>query len=318
MIIAITGATGFIGNELVLKHLELGNSVRVLTRKTRNLLNIPEEVQLFNVDLSGDCELLSDFVKDVDVLYHCAAEIRDESKMYHVNVKGTQNLVDAASGIIKHWVQLSSTGVYGNPENVVLNEATPTHPKNIYEVTKLQSDELVIKAGKDNKFTYTILRPSNVFGIGMKNQSLFQLIKTVDKGLFFFIGKRGSIANYISVENVINAMVLCGTMKNARGRIYIISESISMESFIGIICKALNKPLPKIRLPRFLLKFIALIGSLVPRNPLTLSRIDALSRRLEYSSQCIVQELNYIHQVSMEEGLTRLVLYYKSVIENAH
>jgi len=47
-----------------------------------------------------------------------AAEILDESKMFKINVIGTQNLVNASTGIIKHWVQLSSTGVYGKIKSV--------------------------------------------------------------------------------------------------------------------------------------------------------------------------------------------------------
>jgi nucleoside-diphosphate-sugar epimerase len=316
--IAITGATGFLGNELVLKHLELGNSVRILTRGNKNLIIFPKEVQIFNGDLTAYGVVLDNFVKDVDVLYHCAAEIRDESKMYQVNVVGTQNLINTASGYVKHWVQLSSTGVYGNPSTGIITEVTPVNPKNIYEITKLRSDEIVIKAGNENKFSYTILRPSNVFGRGMKNQSLYQLIKAIDNGLFFFIGNRGASANYISVENVVNAMILCGQIQGAKGKIYNLSDWVSMEQFILLISNELNKPFPKIRLPKFLLKSIALIGDLIPRNPLTLSRVEALTNRCIYSSALIIKELNYSHCVSMEEGLRRLILFYNRTIKNSY
>jgi nucleoside-diphosphate-sugar epimerase len=315
--IAITGATGFIGNELVLKHLELGNSVRILTRRNKNSIIFQKDVKIFNGDLTGDRVLLDSFVKDVDVLYNCAAEIRDESKMHQVNVMGTQNLVNAAGGYVKHWVQLSSTGVYGNPSTGIITEVTPVDPKNTYETTKLRSDEIVIKAGNNNLFSYTILRPSNVFGSRMKNQSLYQLIRAIDNGLFFFMGKKGASANYISVENVVNALILCGQVQNAKGKIYILSDWMAIERFILLISDGLNKPFPKIRLPKFLLTSIASIGNLIPGFPITSSRVKALTNRHIYSSALIIKELNYSHYVSMEEGLLGLVLSYNRSINNS-
>ena len=57
------------------------------------------------------------------------------------------------------------------------------------EKTKAESDQLVMNAARKGTFTYSILRPSNVFGPTMTNQSLFQMIEMISKGLFFFIGK---------------------------------------------------------------------------------------------------------------------------------
>jgi nucleoside-diphosphate-sugar epimerase len=116
------------------------------------------------------------------VLYHCAAEIRDESKMQAVNVEGTTNLMNASSGKIKHWVQLSSVGVYGPVYSGNLTESHSYNPVNLYEKTKLQSDLFVIENAMKNGYTYTLIRPSNVFGSAMQNASLFQLIKMIHLG----------------------------------------------------------------------------------------------------------------------------------------
>jgi nucleoside-diphosphate-sugar epimerase len=308
--VAITGATGFIGRELVLRHLEAGNSVRILTRKSKSLLNFPEQVEIINGDLSDAGGPLLTLVEGVDVLYHCAAEIIDESKMFDVNVTGTKNLADASNGNIKHWVQLSSTGVYGKRISGIITEKTKPDPDNTYEITKLQSDEIV--AGSENKFTYTILRPSNVFGEGMKNQSLFQLIKIIDKGFFAFIGKKGASANYVPVENVISALMLCGTAQNAKGKTYIISDCLTIEQFVAAICKGLNKPFPKIRVPKFLVKIITSIAKYIPDNPLTPSRIEALTNTHVYSDELIAKELEYHQAVSLEDGVLKLVRFYRN------
>lgn len=312
MNIAITGATGFIGTELVKKHIENNDFVKILTRKDKNLIKFPKNVKIFNGDLlDSNSTCLIDFLEDTDVLYHCAAEIKDESKMYQTNIVGTQNLISAAIGNVRHWVQLSSTGVYGSPSTGIISESNPLNPQNIYEKTKLTSDEIVLEAGLKNNLSITILRPSNVFGSEMRNQSLYQLIKMVDKGLFFFIGKKGSSANYISVENVVKALIICGQDTRARGKIFILSDWSSIESFIKIIARELNKPLPKIRINKVLMKLISSILCVFPKNPITLSRVDALTKRTKYSSDFIKKELNYSHSVSMEYGISKLVLSYK-------
>ena len=217
MKVAITGATGFIGKLLVQKHLDLGDEVIILSRKEKSNIEFYDKVKLHYGDLS-DANSLQNFLKDIDVLYHCAAEIRDESKMKLINVKGTKNLIKAASGNIKHWVQLSSVGVYGPIYSGNVKEEQHYDPINKYEKTKLESDLLVLEASENSNFTYTLVRPSNVFGSEMRNESLFQLIKTIEKGFYVFVGSKGASANYVPVENVIEAIYLSGTQLNAKNQ----------------------------------------------------------------------------------------------------
>ena len=43
---------------------------------------------------------MQDFITNIDVLYHCAAEIRDESNMHNINVQGTKNLIKTSANEI--------------------------------------------------------------------------------------------------------------------------------------------------------------------------------------------------------------------------
>ena len=158
MKVAITGASGFIG-----KLLEMGDEINILSRKNTNEYEIYTNVKFFLGDICN-IDSLVDFVEKVDVLYHCAAEIKEESKMQLINEEGTKNLIKVASGKIKHWVQLSSTGVYGAVYDGQISEEQPYNPNNEYERTKLNSDLLLLKPQEKLKFTFTIIRPSNVFG----------------------------------------------------------------------------------------------------------------------------------------------------------
>ncbi|WP_316832395.1 NAD-dependent epimerase/dehydratase family protein [Pedobacter aquatilis] len=309
MIIAITGATGFIGKRLVNHHLELGHEVRILSRKKINSLS--PKVKLYNGHLLSDGETLKKFTHKVDVLYHCAAEIKNNSLMYEVNVLGTKNLLLAAKSEVKHWVQLSSTGVYGPLYNGIIDEKQIPNPKNDYEGSKLESDKLVMKAGKEKWFTYTIIRPSNVFGPDMTNQSLFQLIKAIDNGRYFYIGKTGANANYVSVENVIEILYQAATNKLAIGKIYNISDQLPLEKFIEAIADFLGKPKPKLRMPNFFMRLIGFIGDAIPSSPITTSRVRALTNRVSYSNDLVVHELGYLPKVDILSTLKKMVEVYK-------
>lgn len=311
MIVGITGGTGFIGTSLLLRHIAIGDTVRLLSRRSIHAIALPNSVEVFHGDLMGTVESLIPFVDGVDVLYHCAGEIRDQMKMHSVHVTGTERLCAAANGRIGHWVQLSSVGVYGPQYTGIITEDTPPNPVGIYEKTKTESDELVMKAGKRCGFTYSVLRPSNVFGSSMTNQSLLQLIGMINKGLFFFIGKPGASANYIHVDNVAEGLVRCGRRAAAKGGIFNLSDFRTIEKFVKTIAGELCKPMPKLRLPEMPARWVAKLFGRLPRFPLRESRVNALTNRSVYSIERIQQELGYVHQLSMEDGLREMVKAWK-------
>ncbi len=311
MKIAITGASGFIGKLLVKKHIDLGDEVHVLSRDEKKFLEFKEEVHLHIGDLSNIYSL-TDFVESVDVLYHCAAEIRNESIMDLVNVDGTRNLIQAASGKIKHWVQLSSTGVYGPIYKGIVRENQAYNPVNQYEKTKLASDLLVLEASNNHNFTYTFIRPSNVFGFQMTNMSLFQLIKAIDKGLYFFVGNKGASANYVPVDNVIEALHLAATKTEAKNKIFIISSWCTIEKFVETIAQQLGKPVPSFRISFNIAKLIARLTAFIPKNPLTVARVYALSNKTVYETTKIEKELGYKEVTTTEKTIIGLVEFYKN------
>lgn len=89
------------------------DSMRLLSRHPECKINLPKPVKYYKGDLTEKSSELINFVDGVDILYHCAGEIRDQGKMHAVHVTGTKNLCEAASGKIGHWAQLSSVGTYG-------------------------------------------------------------------------------------------------------------------------------------------------------------------------------------------------------------
>jgi len=307
-VVAITGGTGFIGRHLLARHVALGDRVRYLTRK-KPLESIPG-AEIFIGDLSAS-ETLRGFVQGADVLYHCAAELRDASAMEKTNVTGTTNLLRAATGEIGRWVQLSSTGIYGAVRHGEVREDAEIRPGNAYERSKAAADALVLAAAE--KLSCVLLRPSNVYGADMPNQSLFQLIRMIDKGLFFFIGPRGATANYVHVENVVDALLACAhATLPANGRAYIVSDHRPLEAFADIIAEHLGKPTPRMRLPELPVRALAAACGWLPGVPLKTSRIDALTNRTVYCTDRIEAELGFSNLVSMEAGLAELVRVWKN------
>ena len=309
MIVAITGATGFIGKKLVLFHLAQGDVVRVLSRRQLSETDLPDSVDLYNADLSSQAALLP-FVKNVYILYHCAAEIRDEALMQEVNVEGTSRLIEAATGHIGRWVQLSSVGAYGAHTKGFVTEHTLLNPRGTYELTKVEADSLVESAALNGAFEYVILRPSNVYDAEMTNQSLFNLISLIQRGLFFYIGKPRASANYIHVDNVVRALVLCGVHTRAKGQIFNLSDHRTIEQLVMNIAAALGRPPPYIRLPEFVLRIAAKLFGIFPKFTLTERRINALTGTAIYLNYKIQREIEYKHIVSMEQGFKEMVDFW--------
>jgi nucleoside-diphosphate-sugar epimerase len=288
----------------------LGDEVRYLTRSASKAAL--SGATAYVGDLRSGSGLRS-FVAGADVLYHCAAELHDPAAMDDVNVRGTERLLAAAHGDVGLWVQLSSTGVYGPVRSGVVDEDNPFAPAYAYECSKVKADELVL-AATSKGLRCVLIRPSNVYGPDMPNQSLFQLIRMIDMGLFCHVGSRAAVANYIHIDNVIDALALCaGSALSENGRAFIVSDACPMEQFVGWIANALGKNTPRCRLPEWPIRILARFGQHLPGFPLRESRIDALTNAVRYNSARIELELGHRNRVTLEQGVVELVEAWKNV-----
>ena len=308
MIVAITGGTGTVGKKLVARHLAAGDTVRVLSR--RDAHGLPAAVEVHRGSLESDPAVLARFTDDADVLFHCAAEIRDTARMVEINAAGTANLVAAARGKVRRWVQLSSIGVYGAPRDGVIDETAPIAPIDIYGESKAAADSAVLDAASGSAFTCAVVRPAKVFGAGIasgNNEILYRLFGLVRRGLFFFIGKPGALTHYVHVDNLVDALERCARAELAGTRIYNLSDDRTIEQFVGVIADALGKPAPRLRLPQAPVEALAHAFGKLPRFPLDERRIAALVNRAAIPSERIRLELGYACPVPVETGLRELV-----------
>jgi len=277
MLVAITGGNGFIGQHLVQCHLEHGDEVRVLTRHDQQG---KDGVSVVVGDLTQDGDHLDELVDGVDILYHCAGEVSDQDSMHAVHVEGTSRLVGVAKGRIGRWVQLSSVGAYGVRHAGTVTEQSDECPENVYEVTKTKSDDIVRQSG----IPFVILRPSIVFGKTMTNQSLFQMLGMIRKGLFFYIGAPGAL---------VKALYFCAVDPRAIGETYNLSQTTQLEDMVGALKSGACITASILRLPRLPVYLVAVMFGWLPGFPLTKARVAALSGRCCYASDKIVEELEF-------------------------
>lgn len=307
MNIGITGATGFVGRRLVGLHVARGDNVRVLTRGGAVASDLPAGVARHTGDLLGPSATLRGFANGLDVLYHCAGEARDEARMADVNVQGTRNLVEAAAGRVGRWVQLSSVGAYGPRRTGVITEDEPLRPKGVYEVTKTEAELLVMAGANRFGFSCCVLRPCKIMGIGMRDRSLYRLFSFIAGGRFFYIGRPGALLNYVHVDDVARALVVCGTHPVAAGRVYNLARQSTVEDFVACAAAAIGCPPPQLRLPEGPVRLLARLTAWLPGNPLTVGRLNGLTSRLTYSSERVATELGFRFEKTIEQGVRELV-----------
>ena len=161
----VTGATGFIGSEIAQTLEDAGQKVIRSSRSdTRHIA-----AEFMQLDLSST-NFDSGKLKGIKTIIHCAAAVHnsevDESRIFSVNYKGTEALVDAAiKAGVQHFIFLSSVAVYGlsHNENYVTDNCE-INPQSPYAKSKLKAEEMILHKCCLGSMKYTILRLPLVFG----------------------------------------------------------------------------------------------------------------------------------------------------------
>lgn len=310
MEILILGGTGFLGRYIVEELIRADHSVTILTRNPAKLKMFCNKIPYVTGDLLSYKEI--NFSNYTHII-NCSGELAKEELMQTLHVDCIEGILQQIqrtnTGV--HWLQISSVGVYGKVRNGVVSEESPFAPVGRYEITKAEGEKLLKEFCLENKINYTIIRPSNVFGIGMPNQSLVQLIYMLRKRLFFYIGnaKQDAVMNYVPVEDVARLVALCVCNPQAMNQEYIISDQLSLSHFVQIVCDELNVKNNFYRIPERVIRLLAL----TPGLPLTQARVDALTMQVRYSTEKARKEL----QFCSESGVVLNLKNYVSSITNA-
>jgi dihydroflavonol-4-reductase len=145
----VTGATGFIGWHVARKLLARGEKVRVLARPASIVREL--EVEVITGDLR-DSDSLERAVSGCGVVFHVAADyrlwVKDESELYHSNVEGTRNLLEAArKARVDRVVYTSTVGCIGIPSDRPGNEDVEIRLEEMtgaYKRSKFQAEQVAL------------------------------------------------------------------------------------------------------------------------------------------------------------------------------
>ncbi len=289
MKIAVTGSKGFIGKMLVEELRALGHEVTGCNHEDCDILNI-EQVKK---RLAGS-----------SIAIHCAAQLGEEAgNLWEVNVKGTENVLEAcAANRVEHLVFLSTAGVYGSARGVCSEETVP-EPETLYEKSKLEAEKKVLSY--QELFHVTILRPALVLG---NNDYWRQIISTIKKG-FPLIGSGKNKWQLACAEDLVSAIIFCIGREECYGETFIVAEKEAMElwEIADIIRKepGMKTPIPKI--PVWLGKINAQMNSVLNFNPLLKPPyLKRMLREREYSTRKL-EALGWRAKGSTRAELPRIV-----------
>jgi uncharacterized protein YbjT (DUF2867 family) len=266
MRVLVTGATGFVGREVVQELLIRGHEVRALVRKpsAKKLRNVDKRVEIF----PGDClhpETLAPAVAGCTAVIHLVGIIREFPgrgvTFERVHVEATQNVVDAglAAGV-RRLVHMSALGA--RPE-----------PADPYHVTNFRADEYVMASG----LTYTIFRPSVIYG--PKDQSINLFVRQIQRLSFFpIIGDGQYQLQPVPVDTVAQAITMALELPRTENRLYEVGgpESLTFDDIIDTIAAVVGRRVRKIHQPVWTMNFAAKLCGRFRWFPLTPGQLRML------------------------------------------
>jgi uncharacterized protein YbjT (DUF2867 family) len=236
MKVFVTGATGFVGDEIVRQLPQAGHSVRMLVREKRaeeTGERTGAEIHIGNI---LDAESLRGALNGIDAVIHLVGIISEvgESTFENVHVRGTKNVVAAAREQgVKRFVHMSALGTRPNAVSR-------------YHQTKWEAEEIVRGSGLE----FTIFRPSLIFGPRDMFVNLFAKIIRRSP-IVPILGRRNAKFQPVAIESVAGAFVKSFTEPRAIGQTFdlagpeIFTMSEIMDQILAVMrCKRLKMHVP--------------------------------------------------------------------------
>jgi dihydroflavonol-4-reductase len=276
MKVAVTGATGHVGNALCRILSGRGFHVKALVHHYK--ANLPDA----NIDLiEGDVldrSSLENLCVDAEIVIHLAARIsingKDRDVVYRTNVQGTQNLVDVCRKLkTRRFIHFSSIHTLEQfPLENELNETRPyiEHSGIVYEDSKTAAEKIVLKA-VESGLNGVVIIPTAIIGpYDYRPSYLGQaLIKMYNNKLPMLV--QGGY-NWVDVRDVVDC-AMHAAEKSKPGERYIVSgQWESLENLSRLIGEITGRKTPAFVAPMLLAKmglpFISLYSRMNSKEPL--------------------------------------------------
>lgn len=321
----VTGATGFLGTNLVVELLQQGWEVRASGSRENGTPYLQAlAVEYVAADIT-DPEQCKNLAQGCDVVFHVAGDTsfwkRQYDRQRQINVEGTRNVADAclAAGV-KRLVHTSTADVFGYSEDG--QPVTESHAFNYinmgynYGETKLAADK-VARSYQSEQLDVVLIHPG--FMVGPYDH-------TLQIGSVFFELKAGKIpafppgaSSFCHVAEVARAHIAAAE-KGRAGESYICAgmphSNLTLADMFGRMAKAINVKPPRWVMPYWLWVIYAYGAELLANITNTPPQINPgqaryMGQQQMYDSSKAIAELDYVVS-PIEDGIRDALGWYRA------
>jgi NADH dehydrogenase len=293
--IAVTGAGGFVGSNLIKSLSYTSHTIIGLIHRKQPTSYNSENLKYVKADIHKTDSMLTAF-SGVDMIYHLVGIIAETRELTFEKTvaQGTANLIKAARECgVRKIIYLSALGT-----------------SDMAEMAYFRSKWLAEEAVRNSGLNYVILRPSLIFGPGDKSVNLFaRLIKLFP--VFPVIGDGRYVVQPIYINDLIKIMLDCIDNQKASGQTIEIGgpRAMSLRELIAIIRKTLHRRGLNLYIPTGLMTAVATILEMFFKPaPVTKDQIKMLLT----GNSCENDTLYSIFEIeltSIENGLEEYLRY---------
>lgn len=318
-LVAVTGASGFVGRRLCAR----------LQAMDYQVLGLARQGGAGPWDRWTDCDLddalPTGLLDGVDTVFHAAGRAHmgvpgseDEALFLRTNRDGTMRLMEAAAAAeVQRVVFFSTVKAAGDPGGRCVDEAWDAAPDDAYGRSKLEAEHLVLAMGRAGGMHVCCLRPALVYGPGVKG-NLWRMMQAIDRNRFPPVPEYHNRRSLVHVDDLIAAALLAMQRPEANGQTYIVAEPnpYSTRQIYNSFASALKGRVPGWSVPDLVLRAAARAGDLFSRWGVSLGLDTPAYQRLS-SSACyqpdrIIRELGFSAIHTLGEAALDMVRQYRS------
>lgn len=302
--ILVTGATGFLGAELVKQLTDQNTQVRAIRRSSSKIPALLENNTLVSWHIAdiNEPEDLADAFEGITKVYHCAATVsfdpKDKAKLLKINIEGTANIVHLCIENNARLLHVSSIAALGFPKKDELiseKHFWDYDPKaHNYAISKYQG-EMEVWRGIAEGLDAVIVNPAVIIGKNAGFNGSGAIFKLVKDGLKFYTDGATGI---VDVEDVAKCMILLMESGITEERYTLSAENLHYKDFFAQIAKGFDIKAPTTEAKRWMLGIAwraAKFASLFTRKPAALTKDAARSsfNLSYYTNQKIIDTFNF-------------------------
>ncbi len=317
----ITGATGFVGAHVARLAAAQGAELRLLTRATSNVKNLPAGADLVVGDLR-EPEKFAAALQGCDAVIHVAADYRlwvpDPAEMYKANVEGTRELLRLAREAgVPRVVYTSSVATMGfDRAGTIVNETTPVSEADMighYKRSKWMAEQVALKAAHAGQ-QVIVLNPTTPIGaMDTKPTPTGRIVVDFLNGNFPAYVETG--LNLVDVEEIAR-MHLVALERGLPGERYILGgENLTLKQILDRLAAITGLPSPRLQVPHAVAMAFAffdetITGKLRGKDPRATVEAVRMGRKMMFASSAKAEHELGLRLTSVEGALRAAVEWF--------